>query len=474
MALAGAIPQPAQPASQVSLSGKAPVEGAEQEKRIGGEEVAQAEVHLSANAASPTLTSSLEKAKEGLSAEGTKRNNLAPAAMAERSQETATTAASLNTAAAVTGLQPWDRSWVFQGGDKNPELRTLLGPNNDGMQVALENMAEAPSTLLDAFSSETRGTDAGGIAAHEARLPQGMPAARAEQAMESLNPLLSAFGGNSSGAEGAEELDSSAASRSGLPRGRSHAGVELDAKRSLSLVSGSDFLKVRGTMENEPIELRKQRGTGMDSTVDSIASLTGTRAGLQPEFSNAKDLPAVNGQVVQGSMTRERLSTDALQGVSQQILKLNANGGGEFKIRLKPDSLGEVQLRVSTLGNEVGLKIQASDDKAKRILEESLGSLRDALAGQSLNLGRVDVQVQPAFSSASQSGLENAMTGQENAFQSHQHAAQQQEQRQSHAGRQSGWDPNGSLGGGAPRPLATGFQTASARTAGSGRLDVHA
>ena len=50
-------------------------------------------------------------------------------------------------------------------------------------------------------------------------------------------------------------------------------------------------------------------------------------------------------------------------------------------------------IRVTTNGKDVGLKVQANDPAAKKVIEESLGALRDSLAGQSLALGRVDVTV---------------------------------------------------------------------------------
>jgi hypothetical protein len=55
-------------------------------------------------------------------------------------------------------------------------------------------------------------------------------------------------------------------------------------------------------------------------------------------------------------------------------------------------------------GSDVGLQIHASDSQAKKILEESLGSLRDSLAAQNLSLGKVDVQVAQPSSSSSFAG----------------------------------------------------------------------
>lgn len=101
----------------------------------------------------------------------------------------------------------------------------------------------------------------------------------------------------------------------------------------------------------------------------------------------------LQGHVVKGAMARERLSSESLLGLSQGVRSLTPHGGGEIRMRLHPENLGEVFVRVATLGNQVSLRIQASDPGARKILEESLQFLKDGLASQNLSLGRVDLGV---------------------------------------------------------------------------------
>src|SRR5262249_43163565 len=101
----------------------------------------------------------------------------------------------------------------------------------------------------------------------------------------------------------------------------------------------------------------------------------------------------VAGHVVKGAMAQERLSSESLGNISAGIRNFTAQGGGEIRLRLKPDNLGELHVRVVTQGNDVGLRIQASSERAKRVLEESISHLRDSLASQRLNLGAVDFTV---------------------------------------------------------------------------------
>ena len=66
-----------------------------------------------------------------------------------------------------------------------------------------------------------------------------------------------------------------------------------------------------------------------------------------------------------------------------------------MRIKLRPDHLGEVNVRVTTLNNEVGLQIQATDEKAKKVIEDSMSYLKESLASHRLNLGSVELSLVP-------------------------------------------------------------------------------
>ncbi len=101
----------------------------------------------------------------------------------------------------------------------------------------------------------------------------------------------------------------------------------------------------------------------------------------------------INAQVSSGPHHSGQLAPEGLSNLGLGILRTSYQGGGEIRVRLRPDHLGELNIRVLTDGNRVGLKIQASDERAKKILEESIGSLKENLSSQSLNLGTVDFSV---------------------------------------------------------------------------------
>ncbi len=206
-------------------------------------------------------------------------------------------------------------------------------------------------------------------------------------------------------------------------------------------------------------------------------------AAVRPGESNGAMMPqTITGHVVPGSMMRDRLTSESLRNVSNGIANMSGAGGGEMRIKLNPGNLGELMIRVSTDGKDVGLKVQANDPAAKKIIEESLSSLRDSLASQSLSLGRVDVTLAPAAANASDLGQGSQHSHGQHAFSGFDQSANQQRaafdgysgnEGRSSRSADSGDDRSVSRGASA-RIAAMGSAGGSARAASSSRLDVMA
>jgi flagellar hook-length control protein FliK len=188
----------------------------------------------------------------------------------------------------------------------------------------------------------------------------------------------------------------------------------------------------------------------------------------------------VSASVIPGAMAKPRLSTEALMGISSGIQNLTPQGGGEMKIRLKPDHLGELSVRVMTHGNHVGLQIQASDDKAKKILEESISHLKESLSAQNLTLGQLDVTVAPQIQNSNGSDLGNSSNHSQNfsGFQGDFGQSMNQQQGWQGSGQgsenqtNSQWNQRAS-GGLASNRSWVGSSPSQNQT-GSSRLDVRA
>jgi len=229
------------------------------------------------------------------------------------------------------------------------------------------------------------------------------------------------------------------------------------------------------------------KGGFEDELASQPLSALGVQAGPAPVLSamaGATGMAAeVTGHVTKGANDEDRLSSEALNGITNGLRGMTAQGaGGEMRIRLRPDNLGELHVRVVTDGRNVGLQIQATDEKAKRIIEESLGHLKESMAAQNLSLGAVDLTVGRMHGSSMGDG----------AFQGNQHSSgqnglagdwlsQQGGQGARQEGRGGEWGNEGGVagfGGRTARPLsaarASDFSGSRGAGVSSGRLDVTA
>ncbi len=370
---------------------------------------------------------------------------------AERVPSTQQSAASLNTAAAITGLEPWSKDWVFTGTEQeDPELKTLLGDAQKERMAAKDSSnakrggaAATPERIRELLAEMQgmRGTQAkveAGESRSQARTEAGAQgvAATDRELMDRLNQL-----------NGQIDQVEGAMGRSALNRSESdpRTGAQPAKTQTHSAMSGADFVSMlngakhsrnpqgegAGQFGSEQRslnrELRLVKGDDGDLTSKGFArdldEITGSSVGLhaaqqhqQASSDRIQPMPAqLTGNVVKGSMAKDRLSSESLLGVSNQIRGMSTRGGGEVRVRLNPDNLGELHLKVVTHGGSVGLQIQASDESAKKVIEESLGHLRESLASQNLTLGKVEL----AVAGGSQSGGTNDQQRSDQASQQH-------------------------------------------------------
>jgi flagellar hook-length control protein FliK len=215
-------------------------------------------------------------------------------------------------------------------------------------------------------------------------------------------------------------------------------GLEESAtpKAPISKLSTADYLNLRDVSKKDAISGNPSQagkpsldlGT-FGKTDPKKARLTAGEgretlgsAALSQNFQLNSHSKVIDAHVTQGSAGKAVLSHDALHQMTQQVNLLSqAKQDGEIKIRLRPDHLGELQMSVKTQGQNVAIDIKAHSVEAKKIIEESLGSLRASLSEQNLNLSRVDVVTSTNQAQAGDQGLQMDLSnqrqssGQENA-----------------------------------------------------------
>ena len=241
-----------------------------------------------------------------------------------------------------------------------------------------------------------------------------------EQAFLSSQGLMETSGAAFASAFGAggvvdgkpQASDRANASKSALPSGAWSGGDFLETLQGarssqLSLtkpvnsgVQLGDALTAPKLRGQESDSLKQEPGSESLSPFDSsLASVVLNQpTAARNSSAEAGVIATMNGQVTQNGAQQNRLSSQSVRDLSSQIRLVSQNPtGGEMRIRLNPGNLGELHVKISTQGNQVGLKIQASDERARRIIEESLGSLKEGLASQRLQLVQTDVAVGQGF-----------------------------------------------------------------------------
>ena len=202
--------------------------------------------------------------------------------------------------------------------------------------------------------------------------------------------------------------------------------VPVEARPQAKLISGADFMNLRKVKDAETPIQPMVTDTSNHASLKPVVGPVYERPSGDTQIENKETLPVFGKQqlanqfdvqnttafvapqpvlqgnrsqktievpayVVKGSMARDRFSSESVSNLTQQIGSISPQGGGNIRIRLQPDSLGELQLNVTTLGDHVSLKIHASDENAKKIIQDSLGFLKESLADRNLKLGRVDL-----------------------------------------------------------------------------------
>lgn len=227
-------------------------------------------------------------------------------------------------------------------------------------------------------------------------------------------------------------------------------GIPMDSPRQLSPrlegkpVELDQIQEPRGSLDTLKRAKSQPRNLGHVGVETNAATVAGLPvASRLSESPQVESVPReITGHVTQNGATRNRLSSESILGVTTGIREMSQQGGGEMRLRLKPDNLGEVHVRVTTRGNEVTLKIQASDDQAKKVLEESMSHLKSSMASHNLNLGAVDLSV----SQSGQAGIagQNSTSSESGLNQQQQGQTLTHEQNAWHA--QQGFDQTGGRG----------------------------
>lgn len=111
---------------------------------------------------------------------------------------------------------------------------------------------------------------------------------------------------------------------------------------------------------------------------------------------SGRELPvraeSIGAGMVAGATTMNREDANTAEIIRQAQFMVR-QGGGEVKIKLNPENLGEVSMKMSVDGDKVQLALDTSTHEAKKLIESSINELRATLSASKLSLETVKVDV---------------------------------------------------------------------------------
>lgn len=176
-----------------------------------------------------------------------------------------------------------------------------------------------------------------------------------------------------------------------------------------------------------------------EAPADLASQVSALHVGQNHSFTNAmKSTNAAAAPSLDSTNTDTQNSVDE---VMNQAKYLVTKGGGEMTVKMSPEGMGEVHLKVILQEGKINIEMNTQDKSVKKLIEESLSDLKSSLASQQMKLDHVKINSVVATgtenntqmnSNQNQSFSNQQGQGFQNLFnQSESHMGQQQ--RQAHS-----------------------------------------
>ncbi|KLD62127.1 flagellar hook-length control protein FliK, partial [Dyella japonica] len=143
------------------------------------------------------------------------------------------------------------------------------------------------------------------------------------------------------------------------------------------------------------------QGNHSDDSLDALKNLTAQAMSQQPQTSsNVATTPAPHALTMQSSVGSPSFG----QELSQQVTWLGGQDVKEARIRLHPEDLGELDVKVSVKQDHVDVAFIAQHPQAVHAVQQTLSQLDSMLAHHGLSLGQAQVGQGHTGQGSSQAG----------------------------------------------------------------------
>jgi hypothetical protein len=131
-----------------------------------------------------------------------------------------------------------------------------------------------------------------------------------------------------------------------------------------------------------------------DQSFFSTQATSGSGHTTRPDTATRAEAPTFAGAMSAAALGGDKQEN---QGNIQQIMKqaqyMIKKGGGESKIQMNPEGLGEIHMKVVVNEGKVDLQMTTDNKETKKLIESSLGDLKANLGQHKLSVDQVRVDV---------------------------------------------------------------------------------
>lgn len=164
--------------------------------------------------------------------------------------------------------------------------------------------------------------------------------------------------------------------------------MELPSANAFALQTG--FSAGKNSSDDASGDESSGRQEG-DSSSKSAQGLNGPgHAQPKADFRMDKLAPAAPLAPGQQTPAEKDANVRQLMNQAQYLIK---KGGGEMKVRMTPEGLGQVQLKVLVQDGKVNVQMAAESNEAKKTIESGLSDLKSSLAAHKLGVDHIKVDV---------------------------------------------------------------------------------
>ena len=146
--------------------------------------------------------------------------------------------------------------------------------------------------------------------------------------------------------------------------------------------------------KSEIVKMKVSGGELTRKKVEKTESNSGENSNLFSKNHATPDKGA--GAVSHAKETRaftKSSQTDTLKQIVNKAALNFGNGRSEFKIELKPESLGHLKMQILTENQQVTVRILAENPLVKEMIESNLAQLKAGFQNQGLEIEKFDVSV---------------------------------------------------------------------------------